>query len=98
METLFKIIGGIIFMFGFIILAFILLLGAINKKERISQYIMLTIGVILLIAQQGCCLALNNFNKGFGGGSDEMWITYLSQGLSIVFILVAGKLIFFNRS
>jgi hypothetical protein len=97
MENSSIIIGDLLLIFGFLILAFCALFTAMHIKKRAMQYVMLGIGFVLLVAQQGCCAALNNFNRAFGGGSGEMWITYLTQILSAVFLLLAGRLVYLSR-
>ena len=97
MENLAKIAIIIIVMFGFLFLAFCALLAAMRAKTRTIRNTMLGIGVVLLVAQQGCCAALNKFNSAFGGGSDEMWFTYLCLTLSAVFVFLASRLVFRDR-
>ena len=92
------IIGGLLLTFGFLILAFCALFTAMHIKKKAMQYVMLGIGFVLLIAQQGCFVAMNNFNRAFGGGGGEMWIVYLSLLLSAVFLLLAGRLVFQSRN
>lgn len=88
-DHLTKTVASLILMFGFLILAFGSLFIAMLTKSRACRYTLLGIGFVLLVAQQGCCAALNSFNRAFGGGSDEMWITYLSLILSALFVLFA---------
>jgi heme O synthase-like polyprenyltransferase len=84
-------------MFGFLILAFGVFWIAKRTQRKVFSYTMLGVGLFLLVAQQGCCAALNNLNRGLGGGGNDMWYTFSSRTLSLVFLFYAVRLFITSR-
>ena len=84
-------------MFGFLILAFGVFWIAKRTHKKVFSYTMLGVGLFLLVAQQGCCAALENLNRGLGGGGNDMWYTFSSRTLSLVFLFYAVSLFITNR-